>query len=170
MKKLNLFIGILIGLTALSCSSNDENQIKGGIQVGNIFYETPYVYLNDENLINDFPSDLAIIMSNKYLLVENIEDRINYMYVDYSGVDFESGEKELLNYRITENASRVNNLIKGGVRLLEDNYGSDVNASEVSFIINSITSETIDFEFTFTREDGELISGYYSGDYTDVSE
>ncbi len=163
-----------MGILILSCSSDDENnnenQIKGGIQVGNVFYETPYVYLNDENLIDDFPSDLAIIMSNKYLLVENIEDGINYMYVDYSGVDFESGEKELLNYRITENASRVNNFIEGGVRLLEDNYGSDVNASEISFIINSITSETIDFEFTFTREDGELITGYYSGDYTDVSE
>ena len=78
-----------MGILILSCSSDDENnnenQIKGGIQVGNVFYETPYVYLNDENLIDDFPSDLAIIMSNKYLLVENIEDGINYMYVDYSG-------------------------------------------------------------------------------------
>ncbi|MFL0354788.1 hypothetical protein [Xanthomarina sp. GH4-25] len=176
MKKLNLLFGLFIGLTILSCSSDDENnnesenQIKGGIQIGEVFFETPYVYINDENINDNNPSDLAIIMSNKYLLVDNIESGINYMYVDYLGVDFESGQKELLDYRITENASRVNNLIEGGVRLLEDNFGSDLNATEISFIINSITTQTIDFQFSFTREDGELISGYYSGDYTDVSE
>lgn len=175
MNKLNLLIGFFIGITILSCSSDNdnnesENQIKGGIQIGEVFFETPYVYINDENIYNNNPSDLAIIMSNKYLLVENIESGINYMYVDYLGVDFESGQKELLDYRITENASRVNNFIQGGVRLLEDNYGSDLNATEISFIINSITTQTIDFQFSFTREDGQLISGYYSGDYTDVSE
>lgn len=173
MKKLNLLFGILIGLSIISCSSNDkndENLIKGGIQIGDVFYETPYVYLNDENINDNNPSDLAIIMSNKYLLVENIESGINYMYIDYFGIDFESGQKELLNYRITENASRVNNFIEGGVRLLEDNYGSDLNATQISFTINSITTQTIDFQFSFTRKDGELISGYYSGEYTDVSE
>ena len=175
MNKLNLLFGLFIGLTILSCSSDgdnneSENLIKGGIRVGEVFFETPYVYINDENINDSRPSDLAVIMSNKYLLVENIESGINYIYIDYLGVDFESGEKELLNYRITENASRANNLIVGGVRLLEDNFGSDLNATEISFVINSITNQTIDFQFSFTREDGELISGYYSGDYTDVSE
>ena len=175
MNKLNLLFGLFIGLTILSCSSDgdnneSENQIKGGIHVGEVFFETPYVYINDENINDNRPSDLAVIMSNKYLLVENIESGINYMYIDYLGVDFESGQKELLNYRITENASRVNSFIVGGVRLLEDTFRSDLNATEISFVINSITNQTIDFQFSFTREDGELISGYYSGDYTDVSE
>jgi len=128
------------------------------------------VYLNDENINNNNPSDLAIIMSNKYLLVENIDSGINYMYVDYLGVDFESGQKELLNFRITENASRVSGFMKDGVRLLEDNYNSEVNATGISFIINSITALSINFQFSVTREDDVLISGNYSREYTDLSE
>ena len=171
---LKLLIGLLIGLLLVSCTSdeskNSEIAIKGGIQVGDVFFETPYVYINDENTASDSPSDLAIIMSNTFLLVENIESGIDYMYIDYLGVNFESGQKNLLNYRITNNASRVNNFMQGGIRILEDNVGSNLNAVEINFVINSVTSENIDFQFSFTRADGTLITGYYSGDYTNVSQ
>ena len=176
MKNLKFLFALFIALTITSCTSDataiidNQTEIKGGIQIGSVFIETPYVYINDENIVNNNPSDLAIIMSNKFLLVENIDAGIDYMYVDYLGVNFESGSKELLNYRITKNASRVNNFIQGGSRFLEDNLGSNLNATEISFVINSISSEIIDFQFSFTRLDGVLITGYYSGDYTVVSQ
>ena len=176
MKNFKFLFVLLLGFTIASCTSDDttiiknQTEIKGGIQIGSDFIETPYVYINDENITNDNPCDLAIIMSNTFLLVENIDAGIDYMYVDYLGVNFASGPKELLNYRITKNASRVNNLIQGGNRLLEDNLGSNLNATEISFVINSISSEVIDFQFSFTRLDGVLITGYYSGDYTVLSQ
>ncbi|PHR68801.1 MAG: hypothetical protein COA67_12145 [Lutibacter sp.] len=173
MKKLNLIIGFLIALSIISCSSDDnkeESQNQGGILIGNIYYDTPYAYINDENTLNSNPSDLAVILSNKELLPDNIDSGINILYVDYRGVDFEVGSKDLLNYRITKNASRVNGLIQGGERLLEDNFNSDVNATQINFKINSISSTNIDVEFSFTREDGLLISGSYSGTYVNVSD
>lgn len=171
MKKLNLLYAVIFGLIILSCTSNDDNQNdnNGGILIGNTYYNMPYAYINDENILNNDPSDLAIILSNEDLLPENIDSGINIMYVDYRGVDFDAGSKDLLNYRITENASRVNSFIQGGDRLLEDNFNSNLNATQINFTINSITDTYINVVFSFTREDGLLISGNYSGTYTNVS-
>lgn len=161
-------------LTLSACSSSndndDDNQTTNGFSVGNDFYSGTYVYLNDENIENDNPSDLAIILSDTFLLEDNIDSGINYMYVDYRGVDFEAGDKTLLDYRITENCSRVNGFMQGGTRLLDNTFNSGLNATQISFTINSVTDTTVDFEFSFTREDGTIISGQYSGNYTNVSE
>jgi hypothetical protein len=171
MKKSHLIIAILFSFLIASCSSNDdsENNSNGGFNIGGVYYNTPYAYINDENTQTNAPSDLAIILSNKDLTPDEIASGINIMYVDYSGVDFTTGAKDLLNYRITENASRSGGFITGGIRLLEDNFGSNVNATQISFTINAITSTTLDIEFSFTREDGTLITGSYSGNYTNVS-
>ena len=88
MKNLKFLFALFIGLFITSCSTDattiidNEVEIKRGIQIGSVFIETPYVYINDENIIDNNPSDLAIIMSNKFLLVENIDAGIDYMYVD----------------------------------------------------------------------------------------
>jgi len=158
---------ILLCITILSCSTNennDENPDEGS------FFSPPHAYIYDENIVDDHESDLAIMLSNKDLLPDNISSGINILYVDYRGVDFDSGEKELYNYRITENASRVNGYIQGGTRLLEDNYNSDLNASQISFTINSISSTNISFTYSFTRLDGEIFSGNYSGAYINLNE
>lgn len=172
MKKLHLLSGIILAFLITACSSNNEpegNSNNGGFSIGSIYYSTPYVYINDENTQTNHPSDLAIILSNKDLTPDEIASGINYMYVDYRGIDFDTGTKDLLNYRITENASRSGGLIYGGTRLLEDNFGSTVNATQISFTINTITSTTLDVEFSFTREDGTVITGSYSGSYVNVS-
>lgn len=170
-KRLSLFIFTLL---FIACSSDDDSTTPpsntNGFTVGDTFFSGNYVYLNDENIINNNPSDLAIILSDTFLLEDNIDGGINYMYVDYSGVDFEVGEKTLLDYRITENASRENGFITGGTRLLDDTFNSGLTATQISFTINSLTNSTINFEFSFTREDGEIIEGQYSGEYTNVSE
>ncbi|QNM86216.1 hypothetical protein H9W90_03590 [Polaribacter pectinis] len=44
-------------------------------------------------------------------MVDNINSRIDYLYIDFRDVNFKIGEKVLFDYRITENASRVNNFI-----------------------------------------------------------
>lgn len=167
---------LLIICTSLvfSCSNDDENTIphsnNNGFTVGDSFFAGNFVYLNDENIVNNNPSDLAIILSDTFLLEDNIDGGINYMYVDYSGIDFEIGEKVLLDYRITENASRVNGWIEGGNKLLDNASNTGLTATQINFTVNSITDNTINFDFSFTREDGEIIEGQYSGEYTNVSE
>lgn len=171
--KSNIITIVLIGLAFISCSSDDsniENENIGEIQFGDTNFEMTHAYINDENIVNENPSDLAVILSNRELLVDNINSGINIMYVDYRGIDFEVGSKELLNYRITENASRSNGLIQGGERVLDDYYNSGLTASSVYFKIISLTETQISVEFSFTREDGLLFTGNYSGSYTNVSE
>ncbi|GGG33491.1 hypothetical protein [Bizionia arctica] len=175
MKIKNLLLILFLGLIFLACSSDDdenpeaENQNIGGYQIGNTYYNTPFAYINDENTQNDNPSDLAIMLSNIDILQSNnIDSGIDMMYVDYLGIDFEIGPKDLLDYRITENASRVNGYIEGGTRLL-DNMNQDLYATQINFIINSFSDTHIDFEFTFTRQDGEIVTGEYSGTYVNVS-
>ena len=164
-KPLFTFALVILCMIILSCSTNDnENPIQDN------FFSPTHAYIYDENIVDDDASDLAIMLSNKDLLPDNISSGINILYVDYRGVDFESGEKLLINYRITENASRVNGYIQGGTRLLEDNYNSDLNASQISFTINSISSTNISFTYSFTRLDGEIFSGNYSGTYVNLNE
>lgn len=162
-------------LFIFSCSTNgnddkEKNNSDNGFHIGNKFFNTPHVYLNDENTNTDDPSDLAIILSNKYLLVESIESGIDYLYVDYRGINFDTGEKELWDYRMTENASRANNFMQGGTRLLDNAYNSNLNATQISFIINTLSATNIDLEYSFTREDGELINGKYSGEYININD
>jgi len=60
--------------------------------------------------------------------------------------------------------------MQGGARLLDNAYNSDQNATQISFVINSLSSTNIDLEYTFTREGGVIINGNYSEEYINVSE
>lgn len=157
---------VILCMITLSCSTNNNDEKSDQEN----FFSPTHAYIYDENIVDDNESDLAIMLSNKDLLPDNIPSGINILYVDYRGVDFDSGEKELINYRITENASRVNGYIQGGTRLLEDNYNSNLNASQISFTINSISSTNISFTYSFTRLDGKIFSGNYSGTYVNLNE
>ena len=52
--------------------------------------------------------------------------------------------------------------------ILDDNQSGFMTTAG-SVTINSITATTLNFTFTFTREDGEVITGNYSGNYVDTS-
>ena len=159
-----------MGLIILSCSSDDNsnNENINGFEIEGSFFETSIAYLYDENISNDSPNDLAIILSNKSLLNGDINSGLTFFYLDFNGVDFQVGTKEVLDYRILENATLSNDLVQGGNTILDDDDNSGFNATLSKLIINSISSTNIDFEFSFTREDGEVISGNYSGTYTDI--
>tara|TARA_R100001369_G_scaffold13788_1_gene28133 strand:+ start:726 stop:884 length:159 start_codon:yes stop_codon:yes gene_type:complete len=51
-----------------------------------------------------------------------------------------------------------------------DDTESGFTASNTSVTVNSLSSSQIDFGFTFTREDGEIMTGNYSGNYADISQ
>lgn len=175
MKKINLtYLGLLLLLITFSCSSDDDNsgntQNINGFTFNGTFYSVPQVYINDENIIDNNPSDLTIIMSNVNLLTANQTSGVNFVYMDYTGTTFETGSiTSLPDYRIIENAG-INALeISGGTTLLDDNENG-LTANVTLLTINSISPTSIDFTFSFTREDGEVVSGNYSGSYTDISD
>lgn len=166
--KLFLLTFILHSCSSENSSNNTENE--NGFKINNAFYSTSYVYLYDENTIDNNSSDLSIILSNQNLLGSDIASGINYVYIDFNGVSFEIGNKSIIDYKILQNASLTDGIVENGVTLLDDTSDSGFTAIQSSLNIISLSSTNIEFEFSFTREDGEIISGNYNGPFTDISD
>ncbi|NQY04842.1 MAG: hypothetical protein HRT68_01235 [Flavobacteriaceae bacterium] len=173
MKMHKLFIVVLTAIFIFSCSSDDDNsnnnQNVNGFTFNGTFYSAPQVFLNDENTTDNSPSDLAIIMSNVNLLTANQNSGVNFVYFDFNGVTFETATVTVIpDYNIIENGAISNLQVTGGTTVLDDTQ-SGLTATSTSVTINSFTASSINFTFSFTREDGEVITGNYSGSYTDIS-
>jgi hypothetical protein len=182
MKKLYFIILILLSLSIFSCSSDDsemteieaenpqDDEPSNGLKINGMVYELSYTYVNDENTTDSDASDIAIIMSNVDVLSEDQVNNVTFLYFDFQGVDLEVGEiTSISDYRISTNANSNNSEISGGTTVLDDTeFGFQV--IETSIKIIALDSNQIDIEFSFTREDGEVISGNYSGNYTDLSQ
>ncbi len=174
MRKISILL--FSALLVFSCSSDDDNN-NGDINNNTnafVFNGTSYnvanVFLNDENTTDNNPSDIAIIMSNINLLADSQSNGVNYVYFDFQGVELETGTiTNISDYTILENASFQNSEIDNGNTILDDTV-SGFMATSTTVNINSLSSSQIDFDFSFTREDGEMINGNYSGNYTDISE
>ena len=179
-KSLTVFkIGLilhLIPLLFLTACSSDDNNIEGNNNSTNSFtfngtsFSVANVFLNDENTTDNNPSDIAIIMSNINLLTESQPNGVNYVYIDFQGVELQTGTivNNISDYTILENASFINSEIDNGDIILDDTV-SGFTATNTTVNVNSISSSQINFDFSFTREDGQIITGNYSGNYTDIS-
>ena len=174
MRKISILL--FSALLVFSCSSDDDNN-NGDINNNTnafVFNGTSYnvanVFLNDENTTDNNPSDIAIIMSNINLLADSQSNGVNYVYFYFQSVELETGTiTNISDYTILENASFQNSEIDNGNTILDDTV-SGFMATSTTVNINSLSSSQIDFDFSFTREDGEMINGNYSGNYTDISE
>jgi hypothetical protein len=162
---------ILIGNS--SCNEIGEASIYGcswgGINWSKI-HDLSNVFLNDENTTDNNPSDIAIIMSNINVLTESQPNGVNYVYFDFQCIELKTGAiNNISDYTILENASFTNSEINNGNTILDDTL-SGFTATNTAVNINSLNSSPIAFDFSFTREDGEIITGNYSGNYTDISQ
>ena len=175
MRKISiLFFSVLIAYSCSSDDSNDNNNENNNSNNEFTFNEMSFsvsnVYSNDENTTDNNPSDIAIIMSNINLLTGSEPNGVNYVYFDFQGVELETGTlTNISDYTILVNASFENSEIAYGNRILDDTENGFM-ATTTTVNVNSLSSTQIDFEFSFTREDGKIIKGNYSGNYTDISQ
>lgn len=174
MRKFTILL--FCALIAFSCSSDDDDNDGNNNNNTNAFlfngtsFNITNMFLNDENTTDDNPSDIAIIMSNIDLLSQSQANGVNYVSFDFQGVELETGTiTNIPDYTILEDASFENSEIANGNTILDDTT-SGFMATNTTVNINSFNSTQINFDFSFTREDGEIITGNYSGIYTDISE
>ena len=173
MRKISILL--FCALLIFSCSSDDGEDIENtnsnnSFTIDGTSFNLSNVFLNDENTTDDNPSDIAIIMSNINLLAESQPNGVNYVYFDFQGVELETGTiNNITDYTILENASFTNAEIDNGNTILDDTANGFM-ATNTSVTINSLSSDQIDFDFSFSREDGAIITGNYSGNYIDISE
>jgi len=101
-------------------------------------------------------------------ITSNVDlDDIAYVYFDLGTESIQNTTyNNIENYAISINGSIVDSEFNPGTILLSNNDpDSDVFAQSGSVTITNFTAYNIVFTFTFTRTDGQVITGRYDGNY-----
>lgn len=177
--KLNLpyLLAILVGFALLSCSSDDANANPSDAPNEFTFngntYDLVSAIIVDENTATNDPSEISISLFNKTSseITSNSDlSDISYIYFDFDDVTIQNTTYTQINdYDVSINGSIVNSEFSPGTILLADNDPqADVYAQSGSVTVTNYTEFNIAFTFTFTRNDGEVISGSYDGNYLNL--
>lgn len=181
MSKLFKTISALFVLCLLfSCSDEDGDRelAKYGFNYNSQFYVLNTASYIDENVEDEItPSKLSIILSNVSLTTSNAISNITKLQIDFNGVTLEEGTiAEITDYSLQINGAFVQNTedenftYNNGTFLLNSTDAS-LTATEKSVTIDKLnfTDNTISLTFSFTRTDGQVFSGTYTGLFTDAS-
>lgn len=173
IKSIILLTGIVL---TSSCSSDDNSDDTENIQMNQVTfdgasYPLTTAWISDENTTTNDPSDIGFNLFNKTTAEINDGDDlidITTIYFDFTEVELqEKTYTDILDYNISINGTRTSGDFTAGTVLLSDNdASSDIYASSSMVTINDLTATTIDLTFSFTRNDGQVISGSYNGNYT----
>ena len=178
MKNL-IFLG-LVGLVLLfpSCSSDDNASPQNGFNYNGSFYETKDLYLNyvDDSALG---SSISVIMVNKDLIESCESSNLNYVLMQFATnspdvvleeVTYSDDEYDFFDYVVFNDGSLDSSCDIIDAKMILFDAMDDFWASPISLTINTFNDNNIDLSFSFTREDGAVINGNYSGSYTDVSD
>jgi len=176
MKNLRISYLLLVSIIIFSCKKDDEdnnqsNNIDNHFTYNGDSYELKSLFIIDENTENNDPSDIGFQFSNKTnseIINGNDLTDITQVYFDFNGINVqETSYTNLLDFGISIDGNISKGNFTEGTFLLSDNDpNSDIFASNTKLIVNSITDNTIDLNFTFNRNDGKIISGSYNGNYS----
>ena len=109
-------------------------------------------------------------MSNVDILNSNQNSGVNFVYFDFKGVEIQEGIiNEIPDYRIVTNASVNNGQITDGTVVLDDTTNG-IQATSTTVEVISVSNSEIEFEFNFTKENGTIIKGSYSGSFSTVEQ
>ncbi|NRA93667.1 MAG: hypothetical protein HRU26_13490 [Psychroserpens sp.] len=173
MKQFKLVLTLVLSLVVLSCSSDDDSSnddIQNGFSFNGIFYGTNFAFVGDENTIDDTPADISITIANENPFITSAAFPVHTVFFSFEAVDLEPGTITVLSeYNGIINATLDDFDLDDGQSILEDFEGG-LQASATTVTINSVSDTNISFSFSFTREDGEVLSGNYSGTYINISE
>ncbi|MFC0605151.1 hypothetical protein [Winogradskyella pulchriflava] len=166
---LTLFFAIII--TACSPESNNTTEEETNeFIVNGVTYNLISAIVTDENTSTNEPSEIGISLFNKTSSEitgnSNLND-ISYVYFDFEAVTIQNTTyTQIEDYNISINGTIVDSEFNYGTILLSDNDSeSDVYAQSGSVTVTNFTEYNIAFTFTFTRNDGQVISGSYDGNY-----
>ena len=172
--KLPQVLGLLLAITLVACTSDDTSSIPNEDINEFIFdgvsYNLVTAVVNDENTSTNDVSEIGISLFNKTAseIAGNSDlTGINFVYFDFDDVTIQNTTyNQIEDYDISINSSVINSeFIPGTVLLSDSDAEADVYAQSGSVTITNFTDFNIRFTFTFTRNDGQVISGSYDGNY-----
>jgi len=176
MKKLKLIVVLLISISFNFCSSNDETEpvidTTNGFVFNGDFFSVDNAFIKDDNIVDNTPANISIVLSNVDILSENPKSGgVNYFHFAIEATTVVTGTISPVSiYTLRENTNYNDLLITDGNTILgHDDARIKNRAVSSSITIHSITTNEIDLDFKFTREDGKIITGNYSGNYTNIN-
>jgi len=178
MNKFKTIIALFV-ITLLSSCSDDEGArdlARYGFNYNSQFYALNTASYVDENVEDETTvSPLSITLSNVNLTSSNAISNVTKLYFDFEGITLEEGEiASIQDYSLeiggafVPNSEDENFTYTNGTFLL-NSAQSGLTATEKIVTITSLTESNISLTFSFTRADGQIFSGSYSGIYTDDS-
>lgn len=165
---------LMLSTALVSCSSDDTSSIPDETNNAFTFNGTAYNLVSaiivDENTANNDPSDISISLFNKSsaeITGNNDLSDITYLYFDFQDTTIQNTTyTNIQDYDVSINGTIVNSeFTTGTVLLSDDDPQSDVYAQSGTVTVTNFTQFNIVFTFTFTRNDGQVISGSYDGNY-----
>lgn len=176
MKNLKLIIVLFISISFNFCSSNEETEPvidrTNGFNFMGDFFSVNNAFIKDDNIIDNTASEISIVLSNVNILSETPKSSgVNYFYFAIEVATVVPGTiSPVSKYSLRENTNYNNLIIKDGNTILgHDDARIRNRAIRSSVTIHSITTNEIDLDFNFTREDGEVVTGNYKGFFTNIS-
>ena len=175
MKRILPFLLALVFTSVLmSCSSDDDNTISEENTKEFTFngetYDLVTAIVSEDDTSTNTGTEFGIRLFNKTSseITSNSDlDDITFVYFELETANLEATTyTEIDAYDISINGSVVASEFNAGTVLLSANDAeSDIYAQSASVTLRNFTTFNIDFTFTFTRNDGQVISGRYNGNY-----
>ncbi len=163
-----------------SCSSDDdagkqeiiEDPVNAFVFDG-ILFDVQTVWVFDENTSNEEPSKIGINLFNKTTAQlssgEDLENVTAIYFVLTDDVLKAASYNTAADYEFFVNGSVSGGSYDRGTSILDYEDDSKI-ATEIQITITSISSTEIALDFSFTRIDGKVIYGNYTGAYLDLNQ
>lgn len=174
MKLKSHYLLTLLTVILISCSPEDSNIITpentGAFVFNGVSYPLLTAIITDEDATTNSPSKIGINLFNKTsteITGDSDLDGIDFVYFDFIAENIENTTYNAIeSSNITINGSIVDSEFNHGTILLsDDDSESDDFAQSGSVTVTNFTPYNIVFTFTFTRADGQVITGNYDGNY-----
>ncbi|WP_299123600.1 hypothetical protein [uncultured Winogradskyella sp.] len=172
--KLTYVFTVLVALVLFACSPENTNSIPEEETKEFVFNGVTYnlvsAIITNQNTSTNDPSNISIRLFNKSsseITGNGDLSDVTYIYFNFEAVNIENRTyNEIEDYDISINGSIIDSEFNPGTILLSDDHSeSDVYAQSGSITVTNFTEFNIVFAFTFTRNDGQVISGSYDGNY-----
>ncbi|HEU4497596.1 MAG TPA: hypothetical protein VFR70_11140 [Flavobacterium sp.] len=176
MKNIFKAASILGLLLFISCSEDEKGRDLGqnGFMNDETFYVLNSAFVNDQNTANQLPSPISVTLSNVNLADSSAVSNIARLYFKFNGVALAPGTVATISdYYLQIQGSfqpvagTANFTYVNGTYLL-NSAQPQLEAAQKTVTINSVAANRVDLTFEFTRNDGKVFSGKYSGTFSDA--
>ncbi|RRJ90707.1 hypothetical protein [Flavobacterium macacae] len=159
----------------ISCSEEESGRDLGqnGFSHNETFYVLNNAFVTDEDILDSLPAGISVTLSNVNLADSSAVSNVSKLYFKYSDINLTAGTIATISDYYIEvggkfefNALDSTYVYTNGTYLLNSSQ-SGLTATEKNVTINSVTENNVDMTFSFTRTDGQIFSGKYSGIFSD---